>query len=117
MNAELPRWLTAKESVCQHRTLRSIPGSGRSPGEGNSNPFQYSCLENPIYREAWQATVHSVAEESVTASYDLVTREQLTATSVVVGYMWLLMATIVIVVVTVNGDWLLRVVGAGGNEC
>ena len=53
----------------------------------------------------------------MTASYDLVTREQLTATSVVVGYMWLLMATIVIVVVTVNGDWLLRVVGAGGNEC
>jgi len=39
----------------------SIPGSGRSPGEGNGNPLQYSCLENPIDRGAWQATVHGVA--------------------------------------------------------
>ena len=38
-----------------------IPGSGRSPGEGHSNPLQYSCLENPMGREACQATVHSVA--------------------------------------------------------
>ena len=41
----------------------SIPGSGRSPGEGNGNPLQYSCLENPRDRGAWQATVHGVAEE------------------------------------------------------
>ena len=40
----------------------SIPGSGRSPGEGNGNPLQYSCLENPMDREAWQATVHRVAQ-------------------------------------------------------
>ena len=40
----------------------SIPGSGRSPGEGNGYPFQYSYLENPMDREAWQATVHSVIE-------------------------------------------------------
>ena len=39
-----------------------IPGSGRSPGEGNGNPFQYSCLENPMDRGAWQATVHRVAK-------------------------------------------------------
>ena len=44
----------------------SDPGSGRSPGEGNSNPLQYSCLGNPIHREAWQATVHGVAKESDT---------------------------------------------------
>ena len=37
-----------------------IPGSGRSPGEGNGNPLQYSCLENPMDRGAWQATVHEV---------------------------------------------------------
>ena len=37
-----------------------IPGSGRSPGEGNGNPFQYSCLENPMDRGAWQAKVHRV---------------------------------------------------------
>ena len=40
----------------------SIPGLGRSPGEGNGNPLQYSCLENPMDRGAWQATVHGVAE-------------------------------------------------------
>ena len=38
-----------------------IPGLGRSPGEGNGNPLQYSCLENPMNRGAWQATVHEVA--------------------------------------------------------
>ena len=38
----------------------SIPGSERSPGEGNSNPLQYSCLENPMDRGAWQDTVHGV---------------------------------------------------------
>ena len=40
-----------------------IPGLGRSPGEVNGNPFQYSCLGNPIDREAWWATVHGVAKE------------------------------------------------------
>ena len=40
----------------------SIPGSGRSPGGGNSNLFQYSCLGNPMDRGAWQTTVHGVAE-------------------------------------------------------
>ena len=42
----------------------SIPGSGRSPGGGNGNPLQYSCLENPMDRGAWQATVHGVTKES-----------------------------------------------------
>ena len=41
----------------------SIPGSRRPPGEGNSNPDQYSCLENAMDREAWQATVHGVAKK------------------------------------------------------
>ena len=41
--------------------LGSIPGSGRSPGEGNGNSLQYSCLENPMDRGAWRATVHEVA--------------------------------------------------------
>ena len=39
-----------------------IPWSGRSPGEGNVNPLQYSCLGNPMDRGAWQATVHGVAK-------------------------------------------------------
>ena len=44
----------------------SIPGSGRSPGEGNGKLLQYSCLENPMDRGAWQATVHGVAESDMT---------------------------------------------------
>jgi len=43
---------------------------GRSPGGGNGNPFQYSCLENPMDREAWQVTVHGVAR----VRHDLVTK-------------------------------------------
>ena len=42
--------------------LFSIPGLGRSPGEGNGNPLQYSCLENPMDGGTWQATVHGVAK-------------------------------------------------------
>ena len=44
----------------------SIPGSGGSPGEGNNNPLQYSCLGNPMDREARQAAVHGVAKKSDT---------------------------------------------------
>ena len=43
-----------------------IPGLGRSPGEGNGNPLQYSCLENPMDRGAWWATVHRFAESDTT---------------------------------------------------
>ena len=43
------------------RNTASIPGSGRSPAEGHGNPLQYSCLENPMDRGAWWATVHGVA--------------------------------------------------------
>ena len=48
------------------RDAGSIPGSGRSPGEGHGNPFQYSCLENPMGRGIWQATVYRVGKESET---------------------------------------------------
>ena len=44
------------------RHAGSIPGSGRSPGEGNGNPLQYCCLGNPMNRGAWQSTVHGVAK-------------------------------------------------------
>ena len=44
------------------RDVGSIPGWGRFPGEGNGNPLQYSCLENPMDRGAWQATVHGVTK-------------------------------------------------------
>ena len=51
-----------KESACNSGDAGSIPGSGRSPGEGNGNPLQCSCLENPMDRRDWWATVHGVAK-------------------------------------------------------
>ena len=56
----LPQWLGGKESACNLGHLGSIPGSGRSPGGGLGNPLQYSCLENPMDRGAWQVIVHRV---------------------------------------------------------
>ena len=57
----LPGGSDAKESAYNAGDLGSIPGLGRSPGEGNGYPPQYSCLENPMDRGAWRATVHRVA--------------------------------------------------------
>ena len=57
-----PGGASGKESACNAGDLDSIPGSGRSPGEGNGNPFQYSCLENPRDIGSWQAAFHSVAK-------------------------------------------------------
>ena len=51
-----------KESACTVKDSGLIPGTGRSPGEGNGNPLQYSCLENPMDRGAWWAAVHGVAK-------------------------------------------------------
>ena len=50
------------------RDAGSIPGSGRSPGEGNGNPLQYSCLENSMDRGAWWAIVHGVSESQIQLS-------------------------------------------------
>ena len=57
----LPSQLLGKESACSAGDLGLIPGSGRSPREGNGNPLPYSCLENPVDRGTWQATVLGVA--------------------------------------------------------
>ena len=59
-----------KASACSVGDLGLIPGLGRSPGEGNGNPLQYACLENPVDRGAWQATVHGVAR----VGHDLATK-------------------------------------------
>ena len=50
------------------RDVGSTPGSGRSPGGGHGNPLLYSCLENPMERGAWRATVHSVAKSETQLS-------------------------------------------------
>ena len=57
------------------RDTGSIPGSARSPGEGNGNPLQYSCLENPMDGGAWLATVHGVAKSRTRLS-DFTTHSQ-----------------------------------------
>ena len=51
-----------KESACSAGDMGSIPGSGRSPGEGNGNPLQYSCLENLMDRGVWWAVLHGVTK-------------------------------------------------------
>ena len=66
-------WLSGKESVCHAAEKGSLPGSGRSPGEENSNPLQYSCLGNPMDGEALWATVDGGQRR---AGYDLVTKQQ-----------------------------------------
>ena len=61
--------LVVKNSPAKAGAIRDvvlIPGSGRSPGEGHGNPLQYSCLEKPLDRGAWQATVHGTAESNTT---------------------------------------------------
>ena len=52
--------------LAMQETQVQFPEPGRSPGEGNGNPLQYSCLENPMNRGAWQAAVHGVAESDAT---------------------------------------------------
>ena len=55
-----------KNSLANAGDLGLIPGYGRSPGEGNGNSLQYSCLENPVERGAWWAIIHGVATKSDT---------------------------------------------------
>ena len=58
----------SKESACNAGDPGLSPGSGRSPGEGDGNPLQYSCLGNPMKRGAWWATVHGVAKSQTQLS-------------------------------------------------
>ena len=62
MRLGLLQWLRGKEFTCNAGDVGSFPGSGRFPGEENSNPPQYSCLGNPMDRGAWWAKIHRVAK-------------------------------------------------------
>ena len=62
LNIHLRQFAEVKVSACNAGDPGLIPGSGRSPGEGNGNPLQYSCLENPMGGGAWWAAVHGVAK-------------------------------------------------------
>ena len=67
----LPRWLSGKETSCQCKEMQEMRvqslGQEDSPGGGTGNSLQYSCLENPMNRGAWQTTVHGVAKSDMTA--------------------------------------------------
>ena len=69
MNNGFPNGLVDKESACNAGDTGDggglIPGLGRSPGDGHGNPLQYSCLENPMDKEAWWATVQRVAKRRI----------------------------------------------------
>ena len=67
-NICFPGGSEVKASACNLGDLGSIPGSGRSPGEGNGNPLQYSCLENPMDGGAWWTTVHGVTKSQTRLS-------------------------------------------------
>ena len=58
----------SKESPCNAEDPGSIPGLGRSPGGGYGNPLQYSCLDNPMDRGAWQATTHGATKNQMQLS-------------------------------------------------
>ena len=75
-STEFPHSSVGKESACNAGDLGSIPRSGRSPGEGNDNPLQDSCLGNPMDRGAWWVTVHGVAR----VGHDLATKHTHTHT-------------------------------------
>ena len=62
VNQGFPDGSDGKESACSMGDLGSVPGLRRSPGEGNDNPLQYSCLENPMDRGSWWATIHRVTK-------------------------------------------------------
>ena len=63
LRKDFPGGSDSKESACNAGDQGSIPGYGRFPGEGNGNPHQYSCLENPMDRGAWQAILYRVTKE------------------------------------------------------
>ena len=78
----------SKEPTCQSRRPGSIPGSGRSPGERNGNPLQYSCLENPMDRGAWWTTAHGVAKSLTRLSTHTQSDIQYKRDSIAAAFSW-----------------------------
>ena len=68
MNHSFPGGSEGKESACNVGDPGLIPGLGRSPGEGNGHPLQYSCLKNSMDRGTWQTTIHGVAKSQTQLS-------------------------------------------------
>ena len=74
---DFPYSSVGKESACNSGALGSIPWSGRSPGEGNGNPLQYSYLENLRDRRAWRATVHGSQQSDTTERLNTTTNNNI----------------------------------------
>ena len=68
LNKSFPGGSVVKNLPANAEDAGSTPGLGRSPGEGNGNPVQYSCLENPMDRGAWRATVHGITKSQTQLS-------------------------------------------------
>ena len=87
--------LDGKASVYNTRDSGSIPGLGRSPGEGNGNPLQYYCLENPMDRGAWNATVHGVTKSRTRLS-------DFTHSALLIELKWYLTVVLIFIVLMMN---------------
>ena len=90
---------TSKASACTAGDSSLIPGSGWSPGEGNGNPPQHSCLENPVDGGAWEATVHGVAKSQTwlsdfTLFFDVIIELQCSTKFVVFGGIFAILSVI-----------------------
>ena len=108
----LPWWLSGKEPSYQckkHKRHSLIPGLGRSFGRGHGNPLQYSCLENPMDRGAWRATIHGVANLRHDWS-DLVHMYSIHITSICIGKPKILVTLLQysFILVIWNWNWFLK---------
>ena len=72
----LPQWLSGKESACSAADVDSISELGRSPVGGNGNPFQYSCLENPMDKGAWRPLIPGVAKSKTTEQLSMCVKHE-----------------------------------------
>ena len=85
----LPGGSDRKESACNAGNLSSIPGLGRSPGDGDSYPLQYSCLENSMDRGNWQAIVHGVAKSQLSTDRNYRKRHSTFVSMGILSLSWL----------------------------
>ena len=99
----------SKASACNVGDPGSIPGLGRSPGEGNGNPLQYSCLENPTEGGAWWATVHGVAK-SRTGLSDFTSQHLIGSAFSMVGFSWAQSTSYVFLILWIDSCCFPRVV-------
>ena len=93
---ELPWWPNGKEPTSHVGDLRgmgSTPGLGRSPGGGHGNPLQYSCLENPMDRGAWRATVRRVSDSDTTDPHSIAEAQRSTGSLLVCSGLWSCLTT------------------------